>query len=203
MNIFSSCIALLLCSAAVVYAEFRVLRGGNQPAHEEMTMSNTARLMQYAALSGEKATIMLRDENQTAIVQHHVNVVIDCAPLIQSGGRLLSGVKWTRQSYYPDQDGSLSPKGSEITIYPSSSGRLKAEGALNHILNISSTNIIIGAEKDDNGVYTCTICKQNGCRSARVMLFLIGAPPRMNMVSDNCKCKFSVVYNFKIFPHHM
>lgn len=188
MNIFSSCFVLLLCSAAVAFAQFRVLRGGNQPTHEEMKMSNTARLMQYAALTGEKATIILHDKNQTAIVQHHVHVVIDCTPLIQSGGKLLSGVKWTRQSYYPNEDGTLSPKGSEITIYPSSRGRLKAEGALNHILNISSTNIIRGAEKDDNGMYTCSVCKRDGCHSASVTLFLIGAPPRMEIASDNCKC---------------
>lgn len=189
MDFITAYVALVLCcmSVAQVEGNFRVLRGENQPTHEEMRMSNTPRLMQYAALSGEKATVRLVEGNQTAVVQHHVNILIDCSSLLKAGGKLLNKVEWRRQSYYTDKDGYLVPRGSEITIYPSSRGRLKAVGAINHILNITSTNILKGAEKDDNGMYSCTVCKGSSCRSASLMLFLIGAPPRVNFVEDDSK----------------
>ena len=186
MSFTTTYLAVLLCitAAILVQGKFQVLRSGNQPTHEEMKMINTPRLMQHAAFSGDKVTISLREGNQTAIVQHHVNVVIDCSSLIQSGG---NKVTWTRQSYYTNSDGTLYPKGTEITIYKSSKGRLQVTGALGHILNITSTNIIQGAERDDNGMYSCTVCKGNSCKSAKITLFLIGAPPRMNFVDDNGK----------------
>lgn len=180
--------ALLLCIAAVAFAQnnFRVLRGENQPALNELKVSNTPQLLEFSALSGSKATIELEDETQTAIVQHHVNVVMDCSPLIELGGKLLGPVEWTRLSYFEDnENGALFPRGSEAIIYPSKTGRLRSEGELNRYLNITSTNIIRGAERKDNGLYTCTVCTDTGCRSASLMLFLIGAPPSLDFAADN------------------
>ena len=181
--------ALLLCFTAVAYAQnnFRVLRGENQPKLEELKLVNTQQFMELSALTGETATIELLDEMQTAVVQHHVNVMMDCSSLIQSGGKLLGPVEWTRKSYFEDDDGALFPRGSEITIYPSSTDRLRSEGALNRYLNITRTNIMKGAERKDNGLYTCTVCTDTGCRSASVMLFLIGAPPSLDSAADNGK----------------
>ena len=65
----------------------------------------------------------------TAIVQHRVNVLMECSSLIESGGKLLGPVKWTRQSYFEDEDGSLFPRGSEITIHPSLTDRFRAENS--------------------------------------------------------------------------
>ena len=143
--------------------------------------------MQYAAFSGEKVTIMMEDTNQTAIVQHHVHVVMDCTPLINAGGKILGSVTWTRQSYVEEGDQILSPRGVEFIIYPSvqSNERLKSEGSMNHILNISSTNAVPGGERKDDGLYTCTACTASGCRSSSVMLFLVGGPPRMNTAKDD------------------
>lgn len=188
MTYITSVITLLLCSAAVV-SSFEVLRGSSQPALEEMKLSNTVNLMRYAALSGEKVTIMMEDENQTAIVQHHVHVVLDCSPLVAEGGKILGSVKWTRQSYVEGDEEILSPRGVEITIYPSvrQTERLKSEGSMNHILNISRTNAVPGAERKDDGLYTCTVCTTSGCRSSSLMLFLIGGAPRMNYANDDGK----------------
>ena len=89
------------------------------------------------------------------------------------------------------EDGNqlLSPQGTEITIYPSlqRTERLKSEGSMNQILNISSTNAIPGAEKKDDGLYTCTACTASGCYSSSVMLFLVGGPPRMNVANNDGK----------------
>lgn len=179
--------AILLCSTAVVFAQgnFRVLRGENQPDLGELKVSNTPELIDFSALSGEKVTISLLNDRQTAIVQHHVEVVMDCSPLIEAGGKILGPVEWTRLSYFEDDDGLLVPRGSEITIYPSKTGRLRAEGELNRYLNITSTNIIRGAEREDNGLYTCTMCTETGCRTSSVMLFLIGSVPKLDSASDN------------------
>lgn len=152
---------------------------------EKLTVSNTPELLEFSALSGEEVTIHLVDNKQTAIVQHHVNVVMDCTSLIESGGKLLGPVEWTRLSYFEGDDGLLAPQGSEITIYQNLKERLRAEGELNRYLNITTTNIIRGAEREDNGLYTCTICTETGCRSSSVMLFLIGSVPRLDSASDN------------------
>ena len=188
MTFTTSVVILLLCSAAVV-SSFKTLRGDEQPSLEDMKVANTRQLMRHAALSGEKVVVMLRDENQTAIVQHHVHVIVDCSPLINSVGKLLVPVIWTRQSYHEEGDGVLSPRGAEITIYPSTrrTERLKSEGKQNHLLNITKTNVVPGAERKDDGLYTCTACSVGGCQSASVMLFLIGAPPRMNFAKDDGK----------------
>lgn len=167
-------------------SNFRVLRGENQPRLEDLKISNTPELLQFAALTGEEVTIDLLGETQTAIVQHHVKIVMDCSSLIEAGGKLLRPVEWTRQSYFEDEDGALTPKGAEIVIYPGSGNeRLRAEGELNRFLNIARSNIRTGAERADNGLYTCTVCMENGCRTSSVMLFLIGAPPRLDFVADN------------------
>ena len=189
MTYLTSLISLLLCSAAVVVSGFEVLRGEQQPPLQDMKLSNTVGLMPYAALSGEKVTIMMEDENQTAIVQHHVHVVMDCGPLVTAGEKLVKPVKWTRQSYVEDEKEILSPRGLEIIIYPSRhrNERLKSEGTMNHILNISSTNAIPGAQRKDDGLYTCTVCTESGCRSSSLMLFLIGGPPRMNYANNDGK----------------
>ena len=170
---------------SLAQTSFQILRGENQPSLGDLKISNTPQLLQFAALSGEKVTISLLDETQTAIVQHRVNVLMECSSLIESGGKLLGPVKWTRQSYFEDEDGSLFPQGSEITIHPSSTDRFRAEGELNRFLNITRTNIIQGAERMDNGLYTCTVCTESGCRSASVMLYLIGAPPRLDFAEDD------------------
>ena len=190
MTYLASVIALLLCFAAAVNS-FVVLRGDSQPSLEEMKLSNTINLMQYTAFSGEKVKIMMEDENQTAIVQHHVHVVMDCSPLVDAGEKLISPVKWTRQSYAQDGNEVLSPQGLEITIYPTRrrTERLKSEGTMNHILNITRTNAIPGAQRKDDGLYTCTVCTQSGCRSSSLMLFLIGGPPRMNYANNDGKQK--------------
>ena len=185
----TSTIALLLLSLAAMstaQSNFRVLRGGNQPRLEDLKISNTPELLQFAALTGEEVTIELLEDTQTAIVQHHVNVIMDCSSLIEAGGKLLGPVEWTRQTYFEDEDGALTPKGSEITIYAGSEKeRLRAEGELNRFLNIARTNIRNGAERTDNGLYTCTVCTETGCRMSSVMLFLIGAPPRLDLAADN------------------
>ena len=105
--------------------------------------------------------------------------------LVDAGEKLISPVKWTRQSYAQDGNEILSPQGLEITIYPTRrrAERLKSEGAMNHniiILNITRTNAIPGAQRKDDidGLYTCTVCTQSGCRSSSLMLFLIGGPPK-------------------------
>ena len=185
----TSTIALLLFSLAAMataQSSFRVLRGGNQPRIEDLKVSNTPELLQFAALTGEKVTIRLLEETQTAIVQNHVNVIMDCSSLIESGGKLLGPVQWTRLSYFEDEDGALTPKGAEIVIYPGSEhDRLRAEGELNRFLNITDTIIKTGAERADNGLYTCTVCTETGCRMSSVMLFMIGAPPRLDFAADN------------------
>ncbi len=188
MTYLTSVIAVLLCSAAVV-SSFAVLRGDSQPPLEEMKLSNTVNLMRYTAFSGEKVTVMMEDENQTAIMQHHVHVVMDCSPLVNAGEKVVSPVKWTRQSYEEDSNELLSPRGLEITIYPSRrrTERLKSEGTMNHILNITRTNAIPGAQRKDDGIYTCTVCTESGCRSSSLMLFLIGGPPRMNYANNDGK----------------
>ena len=184
----TSTIALVLFSVAMTTAQsnFRVLRGESQPKLRDLKVSNTPELLQFAALTGEEVTIRLLGETQTAIVQHHVSVTMDCLSLIESGGKLLGPVEWTRLSYFEDVDGSLSPKGSEITIYPGKeSDRLRADGELNRFLNIARTNVKNGAERADNGLYTCTVCTETGCRASSVMLFMIGAPPRLDFAADN------------------
>ena len=185
----TSVIALLLCSTAAVVSSFQVLRGNSQPALSEMKVSNTANLMAYAAMSGEKVNIMMQDKNQTAIVQHHVHVVMDCSSLIPAGEKLTSPVKWTRQSYVEDDKEILSPMGLEITIYPSrrQTERLKSEGSMNEVLNISRTNAIPGAQRKDDGLYTCKVCTESGCHTSSLMLFLIGGPPRMNYANKDGK----------------
>lgn len=185
----TSTVALLLLSLAalstIVQCNFRVLRGENQPRIEDLKISNTPELLQFSALTGEEVTIDLLEETQTAIVQHNVRVIMDCSSLIEAGGKLLGPVEWTRQTYFEDEDGALTPKGREITIYPSDYARLRAEGELNRFLNITRTNIRNGAERADNGLYTCTVCTESGCRTNSVMLFLIGAPPRLDFGADN------------------
>lgn len=192
MTYLTSVIALLLCFAAVV-SSFVVLRGDSQLPLEEMKLSNTVNLMRYTAFSGEKVTIMMEDENQTAVVQHHVHVVMDCSPMVDAGEKLINPVKWTRQSYVEDDNKVLSPQGLEITIYPTRqrTERLKSEGAMNQILNITHTNAIPGAQRKDDGLYTCTVCTESGCHSSSLMLFLIGGPPRMNYANDDGKQKIS------------
>lgn len=175
-----------LAAMATAQSNFLVLRGDSQPRLEDLKVSNTPELLQFSALTGEKVTIRLLGETQTAIVQHHVNVVMDCSSFIESGGKLLGPVEWTRKSYIEDEEGSFVPKGAEIVIYPSAEHeRLRAEGELNRYLNITSTNIRNGAERADNGLYTCTVCTETGCRTSSVMLFLIGAPPRLDFAGDN------------------
>ena len=182
--------AILLFSMAafqaVAQSNFRVLRGENQPKIGDLRISNTPELLQFSALTGERVTIRLLEDTQTAIVQNNVNVVMDCSSLIESAGKLLAPAQWTRLTYFEGEDGVLSPKGSVITIYPGpETDRLRAEGELSRFLNISRTNIANGAERADNGLYTCTVCTGTGCRSSSVMLFLIGAPPRLDFDADN------------------
>ena len=178
---------VLLCCTASVFARFQVLRGDNQPSMEELRMSNTPRFMQYAALTGESVTVTMREGNQTVIVQHNVNLVLDCSYMMKAGDRIIGKVHWTKQNYYRVQeDGMLRPRGA-IKKYFRSSYVHKLEGDYQEILNFTRTNIIIGARKDDNGMYTCTVCKVGGCYSASVMLFLIGGPPRMDFVDNDGK----------------
>ena len=179
---------LLLSLAAISTAQsnFRILRGGNQPRLQDLKISNTPELLQFAALTGEEVTINLLGESQTAIVQHNVRVTMDCTSLIEAGGKLLSPVEWTRLSYFEDEDGSFTPRGREIPIFPGPEhDRLRADGELNRFMHIARTNIINGAEDADNGRYTCTVCTETGCRTSYVMLFLIGAPPRLDFAADN------------------
>lgn len=187
MKIFIISALLLPCFTALVLSKnnFKVLRGDNQPSMEKLMLSNTPELLEFSALSGEEVTIRLLDDKQTAIVQHHVHVVMDCTSLIESGGKLLGPVEWTRMSYKEGDNGFLTPEESEITIYQNKRERLKAEGELNRYLTITSTNIVRGAEGEDNGLYTCTACTETGCRSSSVMLFLIGSAPRLESASDN------------------
>ena len=189
----TSTIALVLFSLAAMataqLSNFLVLRGENQPRLEELKVSNTPELLQFSALAGEKVTIRLLGETQTAIVQHHVNVVMDCSSFIESSGKILGPAEWTRQSYVEDEEGALIPKGAEIVVYPGTEQeRFRAEGELNRYLNITRTNIGNGAERADNGLYTCTVCAESGCRTSSVMLFLIGAPPRLDFAGDNGEC---------------
>ena len=174
---------VLLCCTESVFARFQVLRGDNQPSIEELKISNTPQLMQYAALTGEKVTAVLHEGNQTVIVQHNVNLVLDCSHMME-GEKFLGPVRWTKQNYRAQADGILHPHGSVKTYYHSTFVH-RLEGDHQHILNITRTNIVIGARKNDNGMYSCTVCKEGGCYSASVMLFLIGAPPRMNFADDN------------------
>jgi hypothetical protein len=175
-----------MSTTGTAQSNFRVLRGQNQPRLEDLKISNTPELLQFSALTGEEVTIDLLGETQTAIVQHNVKVIMDCSSLIDAGGKLLGPAEWTRQTYFEDEDGALTPKGSEIIIYPGSeNARLRAEGELNNFLNIARTNIRNGAERADNGLYTCTVCTDSGCRMSSVMLFLIGAPPRLDFAADN------------------
>ena len=197
----TSTVALLLLSLAalstVVQSNFRVLKGDNQPKLEDLKISNTPELLQFSALTGEEVTIDLLEETQTAIVQHNVRVTMDCSSLIEAAGKLLGLVEWTRQTYVEDDDGALIPKGREIIIYPSDSARLRAGGGLNRFLTITRTNIRNGAERADNGLYTCTVCTESGCRTNSVMLFLIGAPPRLDFAADDGESIYSVAMERK------
>ena len=154
---------------------------------EELKMSNTPRFMQYAALTGESVTVTMHEGNQTVIVQHNVNLVLDCSHMMKAGDRIVGNILWTKQNYHRGRDdGILRPRGT-IKKYFRSTFVHRLEGGHQEILNFTRTNIIIGSRKNDNGMYTCTVCKEGGCYSASVMLFLIGAPPRMNFVDDDGK----------------
>ena len=169
-------------------ARFQVLRGDNQPSMDDLKMTNTPRFMQYAALTGEKVIVRMHEGTQTIIAQNNVNIVFDCSYMLKAGDNLVGPVEWTRQYYKTYSDGSFRPKGSPKKYYRSSFVH-KLEGSMQDMLNITSTSIFVGGRKDDNGMYTCTVCKDSGCYSASTMLFLIGAPPRMDFVDDDSKLK--------------
>lgn len=194
MKFFAAFIAILLCCIATGFASFQVLRGDNQPSMEDLKMSNTPRLFQYAALTGDKFTVDMYEGNQTVIAQNNVNLVLDCSHMMKPGDQLRGPVKWTRQFYREHSDGIYQPCGP-IRTYFRSTYVHKLQGEQQDVLNITSTNIIIGARKNDNGMYTCTVCKQSGCYSANLMLFLIGAGPRMNFVEEGGKLEQNKINN--------
>lgn len=167
-------------------SNFQVLRGDNQPKLGDLKVSNTPYLRQFAALTGERVVVELLNDTQTAIVQDSVNVLMDCSSLIEASGSQVEDVKWTRLSYFEDDFGNLYPKGSVITIYSDPvPARFRAEGEQRQLLNITRTNIANGPERTDNGLYTCTVYTAMGNYSSSVMLFMIGAPPRLDFGADN------------------
>lgn len=192
MNAKISSIALfLVCTAAFSYAQqctpdsFRVLRGADEPALADIKEENSAEYLQYTACTGEKVMIETLSETQTAFVQHGVNVVIDCAPLLGNAGKPVGGpFQWTRTELVTTESGLVTKSGPHEIKAKSSSHRIVG-GEFDRFLTFSNTNIFQGRRDPDNGIYTCEACDSNRCFSASVVLYLIGAPPQLESAQDN------------------
>ena len=186
----SSLVVFLLCNAVFrsyallcVPDSFRVLRGDDQPQLEDIKPERTVEFLQHAACTGEKVMIETLTQRQVAFVQHGVNVIIDCAPLLGNAGKPVSGsFKWTMTTLVPTSNG-LTPKSIPLKIQVDNHRII--EGDFDRFLNITATNIFQGRRDTDNGMYTCEACDTNGCFSASVVLHLVGAPPTLKSAEGN------------------
>ena len=89
---------------------FQVIRGDQQPDILQLQFANYLDLFPFTARFGESVIAPLLTGTQTAIVQHGVNVLLDCGALIPETGKPLGsgGVQWEVNKFVRDHNGVFS-----------------------------------------------------------------------------------------------
>ena len=153
---------------------------------EDLKFSNYFQLIDMALKDGESTTVEMGEEDQMLIAQHGANIILDCNPFMLSSGRPVSpNMEWKEFRLAPGRDGILVQ--SERPRFFASSSRIIISGEMNRFLNITSANIVAREEVDDTGVYTCTVCSTSGCRSTRVLVYLLGTLFELEKGEENGK----------------
>lgn len=172
----TTCTVLVVVLSLLATAQtFRVFRGDEEPAIEELQIRNFSQLLPLAARTGERVTVEMTEGSQTMITQHGVNILLDCGALVPTTGRPAEGgVTWEIQRFQRDEFGLFFVPRPSFRVIPGMVKRIMTQGPLNSVLNITSSNAIQGGQDADNAVYTCTACTTDGCNSASMTMYLIG-----------------------------
>ena len=149
-------------------SRFEVLPG-------DVVLGQIVELLLHAARPGERVTVGVLSEMQTAIVEAGAQVLINFNHFFREASGLLPAgnvtVTITRQLL--DESGDPRPGTEEVL--PPSDGRVSVSvggGDEQHFVDITD------AVLSDSGVYTVEVCSQSGtpnemCQSASVTLFVL------------------------------
>ena len=141
-----------------------------------MTLGQRPELLQYAARPGERATIGVLTERQTAIVQAGARALINFNYFFRQALELLPAgdltVAITRQSL--DSESGAPLPGTE-EVLPPGQGRITVSvggGDQQHFVSVADAML------GDSGVYTIEVCSQSGaprvvCLEASTTLFVL------------------------------
>lgn len=142
---------------------------------EDVTLEQSADLLQYAALPQDQVTVGVVTEVQTVIVEAGAEVLLNFNHYFRLASELLSAdnvtVTITRQLL--DQSGKPLP--GTVEVLSPVEGRISVSAggeAEQHFVSITSATV------NDSGVYTIEVCSQRGlpeevCESASATLFVL------------------------------
>lgn len=135
-------------------------------------------LLELAARTGERVTVIIGSATQGAIVQENVNTVLDCGPWLSNfpGGT----VEWYLYAYNELDHLTLRMRSRQDPAALTSNARILGE--FNEIYNITRALISMDAQDSSRGVYECEVCVARGtpfedCHSANTTVATAGRPP--------------------------
>ena len=192
MKVVISALVALICLVTDGHG-FMVLRGENQSDFTTLRQTDFSTLLSMAAKSGEKITVPLLEGNQTVIAQNGVNILIDCNSLVPTSGKPLAAIEWNIMHFFLS-DGKMIPQKSGIRPLSGVKTRISTKGEFNRYLNITQSNALQASHDPDTGLYTCTSCTSSGCRSATLMLLLIGNKFKLIQGEPDGECMSKVPF---------
>ena len=185
---FPGAFLALVCVLSVATAQPLPESVFKQLSAEELRVLDLAqnpKLLELAARSGERVVVNITGPSQGLVVQHGVNVILNCLPW-----RTVKFPNGSIQWYFSKYDGvdhtslgSRMPQNRSDVLITNPIRNISGE--FDELYNITRTRIQRHAADPGRGIYECEVCIQRGtpseqCHSANTSLIIAGRKPLLN-----------------------
>ena len=183
---FPGAFLALVCVLSVATAQPLPESVFKQLSAEELRVLDLAqnpKLLELAARSGERVVVNITGPSQGLVVQHGVNVILNCLPWRMKFPE--GSIQWYFSKYDGVDHTSLGPRMPQNRSDLLTNPIRNISGEFDELYNITRTRIQRHAADPGRGIYECKVCTQRGtpseqCHSANTSLIIAGRKPLLN-----------------------